>query len=589
MKLDTFLVLLLIIAIFPSIFLAVYYGLSYTRVPEESELKARKRWNLIRRSNTVFFLSLIAGLIYIGIQKTPVPSSLFRVIISLLFIIITFFPFVLILGIVDRKIRGVSYSLSGCLKFQTFFFFSRFTALLVILVFCYFPFLDGDSTGPIPSFAPFDIVVLTGALVSFILMTLFQMRIVGGLTGAIKPIGDGEAYISEIGELSKKAGIDGVSLFVIKTFGYPFFNAFAAPFKRLYFTESLLNDLDRKKLIAVAAHEIGHLKTMKRRTISIMALYILLALTAWIFFPLMAAFISMDEMIPVVAILVLLAFSFLIISTLSKSRKQEEIADKTAADLTGDPEDLVSALERIYELNMVPRRFDKRGSEEQTHPSLERRVAKLRGEDIPKPKRLTPKRIIIVFVMVFLLTAIFFYYLNRDDQRYYLYQFAWDGSLVYQSVWVELIRTYEMRLERDPSDFDALKGLAVQYYLYGYFEDALLILNRCDDIGEDHKLLTLKGILLYFERDDLDGAIKAMEGAYEIGGTIPSARWAAYLNAINGDKDRAKRYIREVLSQVPDDAFSIELSLSLDEKTDEMVFPGFWVITEGKGGYVMWY
>ena len=95
------------------------------------------------------------------------------------------------------------------------------------------------------------------------------------------------------------------------------------------------------------------------------------------------------------------------------SRKFEAAADETAASLTDDPGHLVGALEKIYDLNMIPRRFDKRGSEGETHPSLERRVAALKGEDIGKPKKSILRIIVRSLFFIVLLIFLFYIFLHR--------------------------------------------------------------------------------------------------------------------------------------------------------------------------------
>ncbi len=57
--------------------------------------------------------------------------------------------------------------------------------------------------------------------------------------------------------------MSGVRVSVMETFGYPFYNAFAAPGKTIYITRPVLSALTREELSAIAAHEIGHLATMK--------------------------------------------------------------------------------------------------------------------------------------------------------------------------------------------------------------------------------------------------------------------------------------------------------------------------------------
>ena len=53
------------------------------------------------------------------------------------------------LGIVDRKIRGIDYSLWGYLKFQFAFFFCRWSAFLVVVLLTYVPLGFVDRQGEV--------------------------------------------------------------------------------------------------------------------------------------------------------------------------------------------------------------------------------------------------------------------------------------------------------------------------------------------------------------------------------------------------------------------------------------------------------
>ncbi|MBN1574290.1 MAG: M48 family metalloprotease [Deltaproteobacteria bacterium] len=411
------LILLLILLVFlPPIFTGIYYAVSFLRAPEDREVMARRRWAFLKRSNGVFFLSLILGLIIVMTFLPESISSALRILLSILFIAVAFLLQAWILGIADRKIRGIPYSMMGYMKFQTFFFAARFLALFVVLVFLYYPFFQGPlfegifyDRGGIGGRFYMDMALLFAAAALFVLTVLFQVRLMGRVTGVLIPLKEagGEGGISgSILKLAEKAGIarEKIDLFVIETFGYPYFNAFAAPLKSIYFTRPLLKELEGEDILAVSAHEIGHLLSIKRRTVSAVLLYLGFALFLWLLTPIFSAFATGNLLLSAAVIAVFLLFFLFIVFFRRMSQRFETAADEIAASLTGDPMLLVKALEKIYELNMIPRRFDKRGSEEESHPSLERRVATLKGEKLDRPKR-SVFRIIIwsVFFVVLLI------------------------------------------------------------------------------------------------------------------------------------------------------------------------------------------
>lgn len=407
----------------PALFTAVNYLFSFRGTPGEREMRARKRWSLLKRSNGLFFVSLITGLVIIMFWVPESFQSIPRILLSALFIAVIFLFQATVLGIIDRKIRGVSYSIKGHIKFQTFFFAARFFAIFIVIIFLYYPFFQGPffeglfyDRGGIGWEFFLDVALFLTAITLFVLAILFQIRFIGWITGAVSPMPEGEGGISDsIIELAGKAGIvkEEVRLFAIETFGCPYFNAFAAPFKTIYFTKPLLNELEKDQLLAVSAHEIGHLLTMKRRTTSVVLLYLGFAVFIWLLTPILYVFASGNTLLSIMIIAVGLLFLFFIISFRKMSRKFETVADETAASLMGDPGLFIGVLERIYDLNMIPRRFDKRGSEGETHPSLERRVATLKGETIEKPERSILRLLLRSVFFVVLMIFLFYIFLNK--------------------------------------------------------------------------------------------------------------------------------------------------------------------------------
>lgn len=395
--------------------------MSFLRRSVDEEGRERRRWAFLKRSNGVFFLSLIAGLIIIMAFLPESIPSIARISASVLFIAAAFLSQAWTVGMIDKGIRGISYRMVGYMKFQSFFFAARFSALFVVLIFLYYPFFQGPffegpffewifyDVGGIGGRFFLDLALLLTAVAIFVLTVLFQVRLMGRITGVLSPMSGGEGDISDsILELAEKAGVtrEKVVLFVIETFGYPYYNAFAAPLKTLYFTKPLLSGLERGEILAVSAHEIGHLLSMKRRTISVLLLYLGFAVFLWLLTPILSIFASGNLLLSAAITAVLLLFFVFIAFFRRMSQRFETAADETAASLTGDPELLVKALEKIYRFNMIPRRFDRRGSEGESHPSLERRIAKLKGEELPKPKgsifRLGVRLVFFIVLALFL-------------------------------------------------------------------------------------------------------------------------------------------------------------------------------------------
>ena|GEM_PF-1982270 len=568
---------LLIIA--PTIFLELFFLVSYrtflTMLASDREMIARKRWNLFRHANGVFMLCVIAETVIIIMLLPESVSSLVKVVLSIACVILTFLPYMLLQGRVDRSIRHIDYSYGGYVKFQLFFFFSRFSAVFILLIFLNVPFLEIEN--------PYDITLsriflLISAMTLFVLAVLFQTRLIGAISKILVRYDKDDSLARRIQEMGEQAGVGRVRLFILKTYDYPYFNAFAAPFGILYFTQPLLDTLTETEILAVAAHEIGHLKTMARRTVSVLVVYVLMALAVWVFFPLGYALFHRGEWVSLGVIVSFLTILFLIFGLRSRSRIYEEKADDIAAQLIDNPEILVTALERIYEMNMIPRRFDAHGSEKASHPSLERRVAKLRGVELPKPKRLTPARVVL-FVIAFLVVMLFL--LSRG------FRGDWESSYDYQGSWADPIRSHEKRIREHPGDYDILKNAAIFYYYYGYDLEGLRAVGKAEKLKSDPQLLLIKGIMQYYGTRR-GGAIESLEESYRMGGNVMALKWAAYVHEMRGESDAARMAVDECLSLIPWDPFVLEMDAYLDGRVKDIMPPGYLLVGGGKAGYYLW-
>jgi heat shock protein HtpX len=150
-------------------------------------------------------------------------------------------------------------------------------------------------------------------------------------------------------ELSRRAGIPTPKMYISPD---PQPNAFAAgrnpSVAVVNINEGLLRIMGRREVIAVLAHEIGHIKNRDTLTMTVVAAFAtfisLLANLAW-FIPM-----GNDEdgpnPIASLAMLIVAPFAAMMIQ-MAISRTREYAADRTAAELTGDPLSMVHALESL--------------------------------------------------------------------------------------------------------------------------------------------------------------------------------------------------------------------------------------------------
>ncbi|MDH3729464.1 MAG: M48 family metalloprotease, partial [Myxococcales bacterium] len=144
---------------------------------------------------------------------------------------------------------------------------------------------------------------------------------------------------------SEKAGIHASWVGILPL---PLANAFAQPIHRqVVFTSGALEAMDDGEIEAIALHELGHLdqaRSFKQaRTIGTVLLLMLGGSR-----PVFAEF-GLAGFLPLVAF-------FFVIALLSgrRQRRGEESADRHAHDHVEDPSEYAKALERIYEINLVP-------------------------------------------------------------------------------------------------------------------------------------------------------------------------------------------------------------------------------------------
>lgn len=199
-----------------------------------------------------------------------------------------------------------------------------------------------------------------------LLMLVLYPTFIAPLFNKFTPLTD-ENLKARIERLMTRVGFASKGLFVMdgskrSAHGNAYFSGFGAA-KRIVFFDTLLSRLAEQEIEAVLAHELGHfkLKHIVKRIVMMFALsLVFLALLGYLksqvwFYtglgvePMLGA--SNDAMALILFMLVLPVFTFLFSPLTSiTSRKHEFEADAFAAQHT-DPQDLVSALVKLYEDN----------------------------------------------------------------------------------------------------------------------------------------------------------------------------------------------------------------------------------------------
>ncbi len=165
-------------------------------------------------------------------------------------------------------------------------------------------------------------------------------------------------------EVQRRAGFRCRDLLVWRTGGGRIANALviglAAPLRYVIFTDTLLERLSPAEVGAVFGHEIGHARHHHLAWYFGFSLCLVLVLT-WVQLTL-GPFLSPALLGGTISDVAQGALTLLVLAAMAMafgcvSRRFERQADITGAELTGDPEGFVIALEKIGAMNGIPRRM----------------------------------------------------------------------------------------------------------------------------------------------------------------------------------------------------------------------------------------
>jgi STE24 endopeptidase len=179
--------------------------------------------------------------------------------------------------------------------------------------------------------------------------------------------------LSDIRTIAEKAGVTVTEVFLMKTKRARVANAMVSGLfsRRLYLTDYLIGRLSREEILAVIAHEIGHIK--KGHLLALTGL--MLVMVVIIAVPLVGGarvlvrFGSLGT-----ALVYLVALAVTTLATRLLARGFERSADRMMVRLTGDPRPAITALFKIARLNTLPLRWDRTDEPLKTHPSISGRI-----------------------------------------------------------------------------------------------------------------------------------------------------------------------------------------------------------------------
>jgi Zn-dependent protease with chaperone function len=256
-----------------------------------------------------------------------------------------------------------------------------------------------------------DSVAACVALSLFAVMSIHILKLVQlwAMKTYPQPLTSGELR-DRVSAMASSVGVQLTQLYVLPTGKGLMANAFAAKNKVVIFTDYLLQKLTKREVLAVAAHELAHLRhnhPLKR------GLAFAAAICLPLYFGLISGVVSGFVMIPLAVLTrlfssprlflhlgsLMLAFEqwsqrdlVLILLGLTGfymlSRHFENSADATALLVARDPEAQITGLLKLSRLNFTPIHWSKASESWSSHPSMLRRVKRIAAAGEVPPERL---------------------------------------------------------------------------------------------------------------------------------------------------------------------------------------------------------
>ncbi|MCG6861785.1 MAG: zinc metalloprotease HtpX [Chromatiaceae bacterium] len=240
--------------------------------------------------------------------------------------------------------------------------------------------------------APFAWAAMIGVVVLYFTNPAVSPRLVMNLYRG-RPLVPDEAprLYAILRELCRRAGLDWMPvLYYVPTRVLNAFTTGGRTDAAIALSDGLLRQMELRELAAVLAHEVSHIANGDVRVMAFADLVsritgLLSFAGQFLFFISIPLWLISDLEVPWIAILILMAaptLSAMVQLALSRSREYE--ADRSAAELTGEPEVLATALQKLaynqpgsWEQLFLPGRRIPDPSLLRTHPPTAERVRRL--------------------------------------------------------------------------------------------------------------------------------------------------------------------------------------------------------------------
>ena len=324
-----------------------------------AELQPQQKEYTKRRNFVNFFLSLF--LVFSWFPEVVLPQEpIAAILLSLLIASVGLFLLSFTQFRIDRRYKHVTATQKDYLVLNTPFYLIALVPGLALLGFKYVLPMFGVLTAVYA-----DVLLLIG----FVFFAKLPVALRLGQRAV--PITD-ESLLSSFSGLANKMGISHVDLYSIDWKRFKIANAFqAGPSKfSVYISNYLLENMTSEEVNAVMAHELAHAR--QKHVMKISGLLLLTSIIGVDFF-IGAATLGQTSVWPLIFILAGFVAMFLGSQlVLRLQRKFELEADEIAVRTLGEGKHMVSALQKLVGLNLVP--ADRKSG---THPSIAKRIQRI--------------------------------------------------------------------------------------------------------------------------------------------------------------------------------------------------------------------
>jgi Zn-dependent protease with chaperone function len=271
----------------------------------------------------------------------------------------------------EKRIRQDEFHLGGAVRlmlFEALLFLLPYALLFLFVVSGGTPWVI-EKRIVVQFNAPIALFVLASC--SFVYFRSFE--IARALTKPVVLMND-VLLEQRIAELSAMGSVKPGKLFRLKTFGYPYAQAYAFSNNDICLTDYVIDNFPATERDAVIAHELGHLQHIRILATKRFSVYAVFVFAFLFLFPLCDVFVA-DSLVNFLSKFALIYGSYLLLILGNKSmREYEHQADRFAVSTVGG-EAFIHAMEKLHEVNLIPRRFNEKEEEYLSHPSLDVRTA----------------------------------------------------------------------------------------------------------------------------------------------------------------------------------------------------------------------